>query len=435
MRIFFICGLADIDIAGNQTLKNTIFHLASFGHEIDVFTAFPAGYPGLQDPAKVFPSSVTFHRLPKQVLIAFRALRKLKELTRQIKKPSHAAGFLGPADSVGFYDEYTLGTRLAYIGFLFFFYLPFELVRVTFAIIRERPQLLYGVNGQGSTVACLLGLVTRLPVVTRWFGCFIRVEDWNTIWGRALTLDGGFALTLPCTKLIMANDGTQGDKVLARMGVPKDKVSFWVNGLDIDDLTAASAETPDSLRRALGAEGKVVLIMVSRLVLWKRQDRGLHLFAGLPRDLQERAILLVAGDGPESARLKQLAEHLGISTKVKFLSGVAHDALAPYYQMADVFLSLTDVSNLGNPILEAMYFGKTIVTIDDGSTAAVLQPEDAIFVRKDEMPAGVGALGRLILEPSRRETLGKKARAAFESRVLSWRNRIALEDKLLRGLV
>ena len=56
-------GFSDIEIAGNQSMKNSIKFLAEFVYQIQVFTFMPEGYPNLQEPGKVFPANVEFHRL------------------------------------------------------------------------------------------------------------------------------------------------------------------------------------------------------------------------------------------------------------------------------------------------------------------------------------------------------------------------------------
>ena len=46
--------------------------------------------------------------------------------------------------------------------------------------------------------------------------------------------DEVFAMKVPVDLLIMANDGTMGDKVLRKVNVNMNKVRFWLNGVDED---------------------------------------------------------------------------------------------------------------------------------------------------------------------------------------------------------
>jgi glycosyltransferase involved in cell wall biosynthesis len=143
---------------------------------------------------------------------------------------------------------------------------------------------------------------------------------------------------------------------------------------------------------------------------------------------------LIAGEGAKRRELEALARRLGVEAHVRFLGAVPHSEVYKYYTIADVFLSLYDVANLGNPLIEAMYFAKPIVTLDDRSTSALLADrENAILVPlariSEDLPRWVSAL---LADPGLREKLGKAARATFDRKVLTWEKRMAMEERLLR---
>ena len=160
------------------------------------------------------------------------------------------------------------------------------------------------------------------------------------------------------------------------------RVRFWMNGFDVADLRCPQGWDAARFQAELGLEGKHVLWMISRLAGWKRVDRGIACLANLVQRYGRRDVaLLIAGEGGKRSELEAMACRLGVEPFVRFLGAVPHSEVYKYYTIADVFLSLYDVSNLGNPLIEAMYFGKPIVTIDDGSTAALLvNQENAILV-------------------------------------------------------
>jgi glycosyltransferase involved in cell wall biosynthesis len=79
-------------------------------------------------------------------------------------------------------------------------------------------------------------------------------------------------------------------------------------------------------------------------------------------------LLLVVGDGEERARLEALARELGVMQNVRFTGAVPQEDVARAMHAADVFLAVADLSNVGNPLLEAMACGMCVVAVDAGDT-------------------------------------------------------------------
>jgi glycosyltransferase involved in cell wall biosynthesis len=136
-------------------------------------------------------------------------------------------------------------------------------------------------------------------------------------------------------------------------------------------------------RSVLGVpeDGLVVIGTVSFLVPRKRVDTLLEAFQILNRNFP--SYLLIIGDGPERARLEQLAEQLGISAKTKFV-GYRFDATALMSAM-DIFVlpSIRDAAPV--VLLEAGLAGLPVIAsraggipeyIKDGETGLLFQPGD-----------------------------------------------------------
>ena len=81
------------------------------------------------------------------------------------------------------------------------------------------------------------------------------------------------------------------------------------------------------------------------------------------------ALLLVVGDGEERARLEALARELGVADRTcASPARCRRRDVMRYMHAADVFLAIADLSNVGNPLLEAMACGMCIVAVDAGDT-------------------------------------------------------------------
>ena len=124
----------------------------------------------------------------------------------------------------------------------------------------------------------------------------------------ARRFEEALALKTTADLVIMTDDGTQGDEVLARLNpAAGNRVKFWRNGLDLDRLHPASADERSAARRALRIPNDAfVMLTASRLAAWKRVDRAIR---ALPRvrTWTQNATLLVVGDGEERVHLVALA--------------------------------------------------------------------------------------------------------------------------------
>jgi len=432
-----INGLSDLEAVGNQSLRNTIRYLSEFGYHIEVFTFMPKNYPDLQDPKLIFNSKVEFHRLPDVFSFVLNFGKRVKDVIG--RRPDYTSRQGKASETWGtFLREYKPAGRILYLGFLFILYLPIELLRVLTYSLAQKPDLIYGVNCQGSVVAGLLGRLLKKPVVTRFHGASVSEYDLANLKNRLFVLDEIAGMKAPADAIIVTNDGTKGDAILRNLHVKEDKVHFWMNGVDIDDLSLPNGWNPSQFKHTLGLEGKKVILMASRLETWKRVDRGIRCLHKLIIDCKlENVVLLIVGDGPDRESLEKLGENLGVADSVRFAGPIPHKNVAKYYTVADIFLSLYDISNLGNPLLEAMYFGLPIVTIDDGTTDCLLKDgHNSLLVQADnlgdEMPQKVKML---LDDPSLREILGQNAKETFREKVLSWEQRIRLEDGLLKDIL
>ncbi|MEX0750115.1 MAG: glycosyltransferase family 4 protein, partial [Dehalococcoidia bacterium] len=239
-------------------------------------------------------------------------------------------------------------------------------------VLRHAPtqfEVLYGYEVHGVLAARLFRRKGyRLPLVTRFQGTVMRpaLKDRVMYYRR---FEEALALKTRADLVIMTDDGTQGDDVLARLQpAAGDRVKFWRNGLDLDRLRPATADGRRAEREALGiAPDAFVMMTASRLAAWKRIDRAVRALPKV-RAWVPGATLLVVGDGEERPRLEALARELRVADAVRFAGAVPQRDVVRYMHASDVFLATADLSNVGNPLLEAMACGMCIVAVDAGDT-------------------------------------------------------------------
>ncbi|MCS6948745.1 MAG: glycosyltransferase family 4 protein [Steroidobacteraceae bacterium] len=97
------------------------------------------------------------------------------------------------------------------------------------------------------------------------------------------------------------------------------------------------------------------------------------------------ATLVVAGDGPERARLVALTEELGVQDRVEFTGRLTNSKMAGLYARADAVVNTSLLDNMPISILEALAVGVPVVSTDvggipylvtDGETALLAPPRD-----------------------------------------------------------
>jgi phosphatidylinositol alpha-1,6-mannosyltransferase len=188
---------------------------------------------------------------------------------------------------------------------------------------------------------------------------------------------------------------------------------------------------PDPSKKAVerietnAGKGKTVIAFVGRLEPRKGVDHVISALEHTPEDV----IFLIAGGGPDRARLEAHAAALGLSHRIFFLGYVDDDAKAALLLRADIFAMPArregaSVEGFGIVYLEAGWYGTpSLAGIEGGARDAVLENETGLFCDGADKAAVCASLKTLIDDPSLRERLGKAA--AAHARTQLWRLRIA----------
>jgi rhamnosyl/mannosyltransferase len=178
----------------------------------------------------------------------------------------------------------------------------------------------------------------------------------------------------------------------------------------------AVEEFRDSPASALGirsARSGPLLLAVGRFVYYKG-------FEFLIRAMKQvEATLLLIGDGPLLNPLQNLANELGVASRIEFLGEMQPREVVPYYHAADLFVlpSIARSEAFGIVQLEAMACGKPVVNTDlasgvpfasrDGVTGLTVEPANA--------DALAIAVNRLFADPQLRIKYGEAARRRVQS--------------------
>ena len=198
--------------------------------------------------------------------------------------------------------------------------------------------------------------------------------------------------------------------------LPAERIRVVPHGVDVARFHAGEADGVAELRRRLQLGPGPVVGTVSRLV----RDKGVEqLLVGFQRVQAQRpsAQLLIVGDGPDRARLRQRIEQLGLGSAVR-LAGALPDTRAALAMM-DVFVFVPATKEgFGLSLLEAMASGRPIVSIQQGGGASWVLEESQVGIRvPPEEPAALAdAIARLLADAASAGQLGRQAREIAAAR-------------------
>ena len=194
------------------------------------------------------------------------------------------------------------------------------------------------------------------------------------------------------------------ERQLLGLGIPRSRIEVLHNSVSPE--WAAHVESMDraAIRSSLGIEPEEeVLLAVGRMSKEKRHIDLLEAYHVLQRQ-GVRARLILAGDGPERARL-EAAGDAGV-----IFTGQVRDP-APYYAAADVMVlpSLTEGSP--NVLLEAMAAGIPVVATSVGGIPEIVSHEKSALLVQPLRPEALGtAIRELLEDPAKRCRLVAQAR-------------------------
>ncbi len=191
------------------------------------------------------------------------------------------------------------------------------------------------------------------------------------------------------------------------LGAAPEKIHTLRNGVDLDLFQPSERNT---IRQKMGLSGPVIA-SVGHLI----ERKGHHLVIEALKQIPD-ATLLIAGDGPDRARLQQCAEQFQLSDRVNFLGAVPHEALPDIYTASDVLALASSREGWPNVLLEAMACGCPCVASPVWGSGEVITDQESGQLAKnrsaDAMATAISSV--LSKENSRQKTRAYAERFSWE---------------------
>ncbi len=265
------------------------------------------------------------------------------------------------------------------------------------------PHCLWTTNGMGTRVA---GLLPDLAAGTLSMISCVRGSDISTrLPGRTPLrwIESLFHRRCYRHSAAIAVVSRALCEVAVAKGLPSERLFLSPPAFDL----RLSQNGPQTTRRSPST-----ILTVARLRRQKRIDVLLRALENVRHDHPE-VKLVVVGDGPQRARLEQLAADLDVASHVEFVGAVAprSSQLFDYYRTSSIFALASVGEGLGNVFIEAGAFGLPSIGCNDGGTPdVVLNEETGLLVPPDDVDAVTEALRRLLTEGELRGRLGSQAK-------------------------
>jgi L-malate glycosyltransferase len=273
----------------------------------------------------------------------------------------------------------------------------------------EGRWLLYH-HSTGSEVADLL--TARTDPVVLWYHNVTPAElvgAWEPAIARELARGRAQLLTLRPRCLASIADSRFNAAELASLGYVDPAVIAPL--IDLERLAPSRDDSiaTDHDVRGVGARW----LFVGRVAPHKAQEDIMKAFALYRESYDPAAHLTLVGSamrGNYVLALEDFSRCLGIADAVDLTGPIDDASLSAVYRAADVFVCLSRHEGFCIPLLEAMYMGLPVVTVDAGALAETAGDGAVVLERRD--PASVAAAVHVVLSDSAlRERLRVAGRA------------------------
>ncbi len=251
-------------------------------------------------------------------------------------------------------------------------------------IKNNKIDVVYGYEVHGVCANILLKkfkYLKNIKIVSRFQGTWIGkyLEDKNYL-KLILNFEDVYSLKSYADLCIMTNDGTKGKYALEKLKSRAFKnLKFWTNG--VDNQLIPEEQYADLVEKYNPNKDKLIITSVSRLEEWKRVDRIILIISNLVNKHNFTKIkYLLIGEGGKIDEYKNLVKQNKLENYIEFIGAIDNKEVKKYLNLAEVFFSTYNLSNVGNPLLEAIRAHKIIFTLNNGDTSSWIHHNENGFI-------------------------------------------------------
>ncbi|CAA7599623.1 Glycosyltransferase subfamily 4-like, N-terminal domain protein [Acididesulfobacillus acetoxydans] len=164
-------------------------------------------------------------------------------------------------------------------------------------------------------------------------------------------------------------------------------------------------------------------------------DVLLRAFAELERRLPGRAVLRIAGDGPDKNRLHKLAKHLEVWSKVEWSGLIPNRRVAAFYRELDVVVVPSHQESFGVTAVEGSACGRPIIASKVGGLPEVVTDhETGLLIPPGNVRELSAAMEYMVRHPAERRRFGEAGRR-FVLAKYNWMENVSQMERVYRRLL
>lgn len=164
--------------------------------------------------------------------------------------------------------------------------------------------------------------------------------------------------------------GTPGCEALEKLGCKKEKIRSFTFFFDLDRYSNMSPEKQAKAKefrtKNSNTDTETVFVSAGQVISKKRFENAIE---ALFRLNNKKAVLWIAGTGPQEDELKSLATRLNIGDQVKFLGWLQQDEVELAFMSSDVFVHPSHFDPFPIVVLDAMTWGKPVIATQESGSA------------------------------------------------------------------
>ncbi len=210
---------------------------------------------------------------------------------------------------------------------------------------------------------------------------------------------------LPRYEKVICVSSTVMEQAIAG-GTPESNCVLIENAIDHEQFSR-SRTIPEAKANDFGiAEDRFLVGSIGRL----SPEKGFDLLIDAVSTLIKQGLnaeLVIAGEGPEKAKLQQQINQLGMQDRIRLI-GFCQDTRS-FYETLDLFVLSSHREGLPNVVLEAMAIGTPVIaTAVDGVPRIITDGVDGILIPADSSASITNAIHKLSTNPELLVTLSNQ---------------------------
>lgn len=188
-----------------------------------------------------------------------------------------------------------------------------------------------------------------------------------------------------------------------RWGLEPDRIDVLPNPVEPPDRL----DEREALRQRHGLSGPT-LVFAGRLSVQKAVDVALEALTRL-----EGVDLVLAGDGPDAAKLRVRAHELGLNGRARFLGPQPRTTVFELLRAADAVVLSSKWENFPHVLVESLAVGTPVVATETGGVGEIVRDgENGLLVPPDDAEALAAALARYLGDTALQQRLRHAAPAS-----------------------